>query len=137
MTAPLREIWRVARLKIAGSIADGTKLAAGPQGESGGEGYVYTSADSGAMWTKHTVGNKGTWFVAITANDNRLLAANHRGYIYVSEYPWDVWTPLMGAGKHTWYSIAASADGTVMTAGTYGDYVYTSTSSRPTSSWSS
>ena len=44
------------------------------------------------------------------------------------------WTQQTSAGSRYWYSVAISVDGTKLIATAGGDYIYTYTSSPPTSS---
>ena len=68
--------------------ADGTKMMAG---KDANQGYVYTSADSGATWTGHSSLPSGYWrALAMSADGEKMVAANFGqntsgGYIYT--YP--------------------------------------------------
>ena len=116
----------VALFTIASS-ADGTRLAATQTG-----GFIYTSADSGATWTKQTGSGSRTWTsIASSADGTRLAAGvrNFGGFVYTSADSGVTWTEQTGSGSRTWTSIACSADGTRLAATQTGGFIYTSADS--------
>jgi photosystem II stability/assembly factor-like uncharacterized protein len=110
------------------SSADGTKLVAAAH-----DGYIYTSADSGATWTQR--GSSQAWVsVASSADGKNLVAAvcdwnSSSGYVYTSGDAGATWTEQTGSTSQCWQSVASSADGTKLVAG--GNPGYLCTSSGP------
>src|SRR6266581_6276217 len=79
-TAPTSNCWSMA------VSSDGTKLVAvGTDyfSDTSLEGWIYTSSDSGATWTR-TDAPTGFWSVASSADGTRLVAVDHLGPIYTS-----------------------------------------------------
>ncbi|MFA5130078.1 MAG: hypothetical protein WC477_04135 [Patescibacteria group bacterium] len=117
------ELWR----GIAMS-ADGVKQTAVIH-----DGYLYTSADSGASWTPRDSSRR--WQdVAMSADGVKQIAITRewQGQIYVSTNSGETWT---GSGDPNgdvfWQAIAMSSDGTTSTAvmgdsGTSDKLIYTS-----------
>lgn len=123
------------------SSADGTKLAATAYGD-----YIYTSANSGATWTRQNGNNNasGYWSsIASSADGTKLVATvgytihntSPSGFIYTSTDSGVTWSPRFGSAR--WSSAASSADGTKLVAAIHDSsngYIYTSTDSGAT--WS-
>ena len=105
------------------SSSDGTKLAAVVKG-----GYIYTSADSGATWTKQTNSGSRNWQCITSSSDGTKLAAGvYGGYIYTSADSGVSWTPRTSAGSRNWQGITVSSDGTKFAAIVNGsDKIYIS-----------
>lgn len=95
--------------KSVASSADGTRLAAAAGGA------IYTSADSGATWTKVNAPNLLWTSIASSAGGTNLLAASrsqvpiYPGLIYRSSDSGSTWIPT-GSPDAFWTGIAASAD---------------------------
>jgi parallel beta-helix repeat protein len=107
------------------SSSDGTKLAAVVQ-----NGYIYTSADSGATWTQQTGSGSRGWYAITSSSDGTKLAAvEYNGYIYTSTDSGLTWTQQTGSGSRAWNSITSSSNGTKLAATVTGGYIYTSTDS--------
>jgi hypothetical protein len=107
------------------SSSDGTKLAAAT-----GNGYVYTSINSGADWTERTNSGIHGWTSIASSSDGTKLAATViGGYVYTSINSGADWTERTSAGFRSWKSIASSSDGTKLAATVSGGYVYTSINS--------
>jgi hypothetical protein len=72
------------------SSADGTKLAATPEGDSSlAHDYIYTSTDGGANWTPQTDAGARFWEgIASSADGSKLLAGDvsntPAGYVYTA-----------------------------------------------------
>ena len=116
------------------SSSDGTKLAAAV-----GNGYIYTSSDSGDTWTEQTGSGSRSWSGLTSSADGTKLAAtvssSLSGYIYTSTdsgVTWTQRTPVGASNPRTWYSITSSADGTKLAAGINYGYLYTSSDSGDT-----
>jgi len=131
------------------SSSDGARLVAGGAG-----GYIYTSDNSGATWTKRkNVGNQDWGPMASSSDGIRLVAAASEptcedcellpGYIYTSADSGVTWVRRANAGKRFWNAVASSSDGTRLVAAAVGafsgesdtwtvDYIYTSTDSGAT-----
>ena len=120
------------------SSSDGTKLAAGVNGE-----YIYTSIDSGATWTEQTNSSSANWIsIASSSDGTKLFAVASTAIIYRSTDGGTSWSSvdLASAGPPiitpTFRSITCSSDGTKVAAaaGTLGNagYIYTSTDSGAT-----
>lgn len=98
-------------------------------------GPIYTSANSGATWTKTKATNQEWYAVASSADGKRLVAAGgniipyttYTRYIYLSTNSGASWqlSPLFGS---EWESLASSADGLHLIAADYSGLgsVYTS-----------
>ena len=112
------------------SSADGTKLAAGANGNT-----IYTSSDSGATWTANaSLPNKAWFALASSADGTKLVAGVFGGSIWTSSDSGATWTENTtspGGGK-LWHGIASSADGTKLAAVVNGGNIYTSTDSGAT-----
>jgi hypothetical protein len=108
---------------IAGS-ADGNKLAVADY-----YGYIYTSADGGATWTKRDTAGSRSWSaIASSADGTKLAAVANGGYIYTSSDSGATWTEHTAVGTRTWVGVTVSGDGTTMAAtASSGSYIYTST----------
>ena len=106
---------------VAGS-GDLTALVAAVQTS----GYLCTSADSGATWTRRTAAGQRDWqSVASSADGTRLAAAAMGGLIYTDAG--GIWTEhVIGGGPQNWQCIAMSADGVRLAAVAYGGYIHTS-----------
>ena len=134
-TAPQPGLW------ILASSADGTKLVAsggGPDTDAGGAytggACIYTSADSGAIWTQTTAPRLSWAPVASSADGTKLVAAGQG--IYTSADSGATWTQTT-APDLFWQSVASSSDGTNLVAvsikiGASGGLIYTSSDSGAT-----
>jgi hypothetical protein len=110
------------------SSSDGTKLAAAIYG-----GYISTSINSGVSWRESLVPGVGNWLPIASSSDGmKLVAATYSwesgGYIYTS-VDGGVSFTINSDTFNWWQSITSSSDGTKLAAGTWGDYIYTSTNS--------
>lgn len=118
---PINRLWT-----SAASSADGSKLIASESG-----GALYTSADSGASWTRTKAPTNNWSAVASSGDGTKLVAVALNGLIYTS--------PDQGATWHTnnapvaaWQCVASSSDGTKLVAGANGIPPYTSADSGAT-----
>ncbi|MES2631165.1 MAG: Ig-like domain-containing protein [Patescibacteria group bacterium] len=114
------------------SSADGTKIAVSAYG-----GYIYTSADSGATWTKRTSAGSRDWqSIASSADGNKLVAVtfsdDQKGSIYTSADSGATWTERPVNNEPGWTSVASSSDGTKLAATAFVGSVYTSSDSGAT-----
>jgi uncharacterized repeat protein (TIGR03803 family) len=118
------------------SSADGTRLVAIAELNR----VIYTSTNSGAVWTLATNAPKASWFsVALSADGTKLAAvANGSVNIFTSPDFGTTWiTNNVPAGpqgiQHFWSSIASSADGSKLVAAGchYGNpgFIFISTNS--------
>ncbi len=106
------------------SSADGTRLVAAAEFNR----VIYTSTNSGAVWTQATNAPKVSWFsVALSADGTKLAAvANGSTNIFTSPDFGTTWiTNNVPAGppqgiQRGWSSIASSADGSKLIAATGG-----------------
>ena len=110
--------WRLTSAPAAGwgglaSSADGTRLVA----DTGGNGWFYTSTDSGTNWTQQT-NEPNIWWgaVASSADGTKLAAAAVGGGIYTSTNGGTNWVQQTNAPIEYWNAIASSADGTKLVA---------------------
>jgi photosystem II stability/assembly factor-like uncharacterized protein len=89
---------------------------------------IYTSTNSGATWTSHSVIDYVYWSsVASSADGTKLAAATFdQGRIYVSTNSGSTWNNA-GAPSQKWNAVASSADGTRLVAAAYNDGIYTNT----------
>ena len=113
------------------SSSDGTKLVAVDYGSDVAGGYIYTSIDSGATWTRRTSAGAQNWYPITSSSDGTRLAAAvggwDGGYIYTSSDSGVNWYTNDGSsGINYWNSITSSSDGRKLAAGTWDDYIYTS-----------
>ena len=108
------------------SSADGVKLAAVTN-----NGYLYTSADSGVIWTERTSLGQKSWYAVASSNDGTKLAAvADSKRIFTSIDSGATWTEQFGSNSNVqWRSVASSADGTKLIAAANQDRIYTSTDS--------
>jgi len=96
-------------------------------------GYIYTSTDSGAIWTERTSAGSRNWdSIASSADGTKIAVCVLGGYIYTSTDSGATWTAQTSAGSRDWLPIASSADGTKIAACVYPGYIYTSTDSGAT-----
>ncbi len=119
------------------SSSDGTKLAAYDFSTTG-QGYVYTSIDSGATWTRRDGAGLRTWNdVAISGDGAQIIAItgslSTTGYVYTSSDGGANWTEQVGAGLKAWNRVVSSTDGSKLAAlvltGSNLSAIYTSTDS--------
>ncbi len=139
--APGDYVWQEAGTGVAGiergyfsmtSSADGSKLAV-VDNSNGSGGYIYTSADSGATWTKQTgSGVRNWWSIAGSSDGTKLAATVMGGYAYTSTDSGVTWTERTAVGAGTWSSIVSSADGTKLAVVDSISGIYTSTDSGAT-----
>ncbi len=95
--------------------ADGTKLAA--TSNNNGNGYIYTSTDSGVTWTQRTGAGFKFWTsIASSADGTKLAAAVYNDYIYTSTDSGATWTQQTAPGIKNWMKIISSADGMILGA---------------------
>jgi uncharacterized repeat protein (TIGR03803 family) len=114
------------------SSADGTRLVAAAELNQ----VIYTSTNSGAVWTHATNAPKVAWFsVALSADGTKLAAvANGSTNIYTSPDFGTTWiTNNVPVGspqgiQRNWSSIASSADGSKLVAAGSG-FIFISTNS--------
>lgn len=109
--------------------ADGTKMAAVVN-----NGYIYTSADSGATWTERTSSGALAWSeIAISDDGTKLVARANQG-VYNSTNSGATWTVRLTTSTFGYWALAASADGNTAIVGSTLDddevasgYIRTST----------
>jgi len=115
------------------SSADGARLL-GAAGRNG-NGYLYTSADSGTSWNERRGAGFRKWnAVASSSDGNRLVAVagnkvdgSGGDYICVSSDGGSTWSERVSAGARHWISACSSGDGTKLAAAVgLSGYVYTS-----------
>jgi sugar lactone lactonase YvrE len=119
------------------SSADGTRLVAAAELNQ----VIYTSTNSGAIWTQATNAPKVSWFsVALSAEGTKLAAvANGSANIFTSPDFGTTWiTNNVPVGspqgiQRNWSSIASSADGSRLVASAGGNntfgFIFISTNS--------
>jgi photosystem II stability/assembly factor-like uncharacterized protein len=99
----------------------GAKMVAAVFGNSGNEGWVYTSADGGATWTvRHPTPLSQYWRAAASDADGASLAvAAWAGRFYTSSNGGESWTERQPAGAvdQRWQTLASDADGSSLIAG--------------------
>jgi len=103
------------------SDSTGTHLIAAAFGTYGNEGWVYTSADSGATWTiRYPTVNSMYWRSAASdAEGSNLIVAARASYLWTSSnggVDWTVRKPA-GEGMTNWMTVASDADGSNLIAG--------------------
>jgi hypothetical protein len=124
--------------------ADGVRLVAvsgifpSPDGVSyNGDGYIYTSSDSGRTWNWSDAPPNAWTCVASSADGVKLVAGSGKtnpdnpgdGYLYTSANSGALWRRTRSP-KNGWSSVASSADGTRLVATTlFGDAIYLSSDS--------
>ena len=121
------------------SSSDGTKLVAVDYGVGAGwyvcpcGGYIYTSTDSGATWTKQTSTGIHQWVAVASSSDGTKLVAA-AGSIYTSIDSGATWSQQTNAGMRQWCAVASSSDGTKLVAleSSPHGYIYTSSDSGAT-----
>ena len=124
LTSPGAKNWRAIT-----SSSDGTKLAAAVE-----KGNIWTSTDSGKLWTERSVdGTKKDWqAIASSSDGTKLVAVGYDG-IWTSTDSGQTWTERsVGArlvGFQGWWGIASSSDGTKLAAVVMGGTIWTSTDS--------
>jgi hypothetical protein len=103
-------------------------------------GGIYTSTNSGVIWTQTSASNQEWYAVASSADGTKLVAAggninpplNFNREVYLSTNSGGTWKQT-GLPSTEWESVASSADGTKLMAGDYagldGFGIYTSTNS--------
>lgn len=103
------------------SSADGTHLAAATS-----SGLVYTTTDSGAIWTSNSiaVSPPTPTGIASSADGSALAVTSNFGNIYTSGNGGASWTPR--AFQESWSGIASSLDGRNLAAVYNVGFVYTS-----------
>jgi DNA-binding beta-propeller fold protein YncE len=129
----------VANWQSVASSADGTRLVAADYRDQ----VIYTSTNSGAVWTRATNAPKTGWFsVALSADGLKLAAvafSSASANIYTSPDFGTTWiTNNVPAGppqgiQRNWSSIASSADGSKLIAAAGGNntsgFIFISTNS--------
>ncbi|HTX20834.1 MAG TPA: sialidase family protein [Candidatus Aquilonibacter sp.] len=99
------------------SSADGTMLVAVANG-----GAIYTSTNSGAIWTQSTNAPALYWnCVASSADGTKLAAVDGPGGLwpmYLSTNSGATWTNAKVASEQAWNPVTLSADGTRLASGT-------------------
>lgn len=111
---------------LAGS-ADGLRLAASQL-----NGYIYTSADGGANWTRQSDAGLRMWNGMAGSADGETLFAvvggssgfRAVGFTYRSEDGGSSWAEDSSLGGNDWQDISCSSDGAIVAA--VADYVYVS-----------
>jgi hypothetical protein len=104
------------------SSADGTKLVAiehswnvRDDNTTYNAGYIYTSSDSGATWTRQDNAGQREWSAVTSSADGTKLAATvGNGRLYTSSDSGVTWVERMW--QLHWSSITSSADGTKLAA---------------------
>ncbi len=103
------------------SSSDGSNLAAinSPTTSFPGDGYIYTSSDSGQTWTKQTGLGPHYWIGITSSASGQYLAAidGHAslpyvaGYVYTSSDYGVTWVQRTGSGPNYFGAITSSPDG--------------------------
>ena len=99
--------------------SNGMNVAFADSSFDGGTGYVWTSTDGGATFTRQGAAGIRVWrTIACDISGTKLVTANFAtgGYIYTSNDSGVTWTERTGAGTAQWYGVACSADGTKIAA---------------------
>jgi photosystem II stability/assembly factor-like uncharacterized protein len=103
------------------SDSTGTRVVVAAFGLYGTEGWVYTSADRGATWTKrYPISASQFWRAAASdADGTNLIVAAWSGRLYTSADSGATWTERQPAGAidQRWQTLASSADGSHLIAG--------------------
>jgi photosystem II stability/assembly factor-like uncharacterized protein len=86
-----------------------------------GNGYVYTSSDSGATWTKRTGPGLNGWTVAVSRDGTFMVAGasaslGTAAHIWTSSDSGATWTERTASGTETWSRIVCSEDGEIIYA---------------------
>jgi hypothetical protein len=136
----------MANWQSVASSADGTRLAAADFADR----VIYTSTNSGAVWTQATNAPKEFWYsIALSADGTKLAAVANGSFsgaggtnIYISTDFGLTWitnaapkTPNTTVFQKNWVSIASSADGNKLIAagggpnGSSSGYIFISTNS--------
>jgi hypothetical protein len=134
----------IANWQSVASSADGTRLAAADYENR----VIYTSTNSGAVWTQATNAPKEFWYSIVLSADGTKLAAvangSYSGFggtnIYTSTDFGATWitnaapkTPNTTVAQKNWVSIASSADGNKLVAAGGGQngsgFIFISTNS--------
>lgn len=105
---------------------DGSKVAVTTGGDSGTAGYVWTSTDGGATFTRQDGSGARNWrAIACDISGTKFVAANNAAssYLYTSTDSGVTWTERTTAGARSWYGVACSADGSKIIASTSSDTV--------------
>lgn len=130
-------------MSVAAS-ADGMKLLAAAGGSTVGGG-VYLSTNSGTSWTPIGAMSNGigrTFYVAMSQDGSRCVAAQWTNGIYVSDNSGMTWTKTSAPAK-AWRCVSSSADGTKLVAGVFDGGIWSSVNSgitwsetgAPTGNW--
>ncbi|MGD0349894.1 MAG: hypothetical protein ABSB84_06210 [Verrucomicrobiota bacterium] len=114
------------------SSSDGSKLVAITLNiPNTGQGFIYTSTNSGVTWISNNVPNNELWYAINSSSDGNKLVAAVYGYnsgpntIFSSANSGFAWE-TNDAPNNYWRSIASSADGSKIVAVTQGGGIYTS-----------
>ncbi|WP_207799707.1 stalk domain-containing protein [Candidatus Cryosericum hinesii] len=103
------------------SDSTGTRVVAAAFGLYGTEGWVYTSTDRGATWTKrYPISASQFWRAAASdADGTNLIVGAWAGRLYTSADSGATWTERQSAGAidQRWQTVASSADGSHLIAG--------------------
>ena len=113
--------------------SDGTKIAAADYNN----GYIWTSADSGATWVQQNNSGTRTWArVAMSSDGTKILAgAYSSAYTYYSNNSGVNWTAITMPSTSNWYGVAMSSTGSMLYADIYASgYIYNSSNNGTT--WS-
>jgi hypothetical protein len=129
------------------SSADGAKLVAvagpdpfwnGPNWGDLGDGFIYTSGNSGVTWSPTGAPSNFWTSVASSADGVKLVAAAHwSSEIYTSSNSGATWTPT-SAPSNYWTSVASSSDGDKLVAvgsGPYPNWLYIYISMNSGATW--
>jgi hypothetical protein len=105
-------------------------------------GYLYTSANGGVSWVRHTEPGKGIWRGVSSSHDGRVLAAAvEGGYLHISRDYGETWETVYAigvggtdaVGSSKWYNITISDDGQRIALGIGGPgHIWTSADSGKT-----
>ncbi|MEH6471597.1 MAG: YCF48-related protein [Halopseudomonas sp.] len=95
-------------------LADGVLIIAAEQG------YLLRSLDRGETWEEIESPYEGSYFGAITADDNRILVFGMRGNAFRSDDAGDSWDKIELGGNMSLQGASRLVDGRVVLAGSGG-----------------
>lgn len=103
------------------SDATGARLVAAAFGSFGTEGWIYTSADRGATWSRRMPIAASQYWRAVASDGSglHLVAAAWSGRLYTSGDGGSTWTERSPAGPidQRWQTVVCDGDGSVVVAG--------------------
>jgi photosystem II stability/assembly factor-like uncharacterized protein len=92
-------------------------------------GYVYTSNDSGEIWTPQTSAGLRNWSAVASSEDGlKVIAGDRYGYIFTSNNGGMTWTQQSNVTNVTWYKFVCDINCSNI-AGSSADGIYSSNDS--------